>query len=616
MSGQESSPPLPELETWQKELHAEIPRDDGVTSAPKYDFRATPRVAKQQPQVTWIDQDDSGNYDPDSDKLPVKRRRDPMGRSENVAPKTPNTRTWPSKRSNGFSGVILLKFASEYGKAFLKYIKALDSGMQTTPDSDNGNLNLQQPAVLTRDLINPRPQKSTTYELRKRSENAGDYDICLPEDQKLRIWGSTNLADITPRHPGARGCKVCFKHDNYCPLLDDSKYPCQPCRVYGNDCELIIEPEKKDACQPCYRREIGCSYKDNGSDHTQPCTQCSAKELKCFAGPAARTGLIWDRDPSDGDPTWTRRCTICNACKCSLRKKGSGLCAHCRDNDDPCIFEPLESSPSAHKEAKEAKEAAINTFDDDPDRLEILENEWPSRQIKTGLAHPITFNYQTFDNDNNTNNRPTVCNWCSDVLYGLLGLGDLVVEVADMPDHSGYLELGNGHTAAGHLPSRMCQFCTLDRLSIVACSKDNTHDLQYIESIDLENFDYDSVIQYLTPGMASSAPFPWCSVCPAPAFFKCVAEPEISKERLEMGDQFEVYRAGKQGCGLQLCESCAVTLVGEHVGSLEGLIDQLRMEKDVCDDGDGDFKLRADAEFLHPDGELMRRIDSGGLFLH
>ena len=113
--------------------------------------------------------------------------------------------------------------------------------------------------------------------------------------------------------------------------------------------------------------------------------------------------------------------------------------------------------------------------------------------------------------------------------------------------------------------------------------------------MDPEKFPFDIVTEFMMPGQAASAPFQWCSVCPSPAFFKCRKTAEV--------DIMDVSGDGNSGCGLVLCEFCAVSLVGEHDGSLEGLIN--KMKKERSDDG---FGLRADVDFLLPDGELLRRM--------
>lgn len=43
----------------------------------------------------------------------------------------------------------------------------------------------------------------------------------------------------------------------------------------------------------------------------------------------------------------------------------------------------------------------------------------------------------------------------------------------------------------------------------------------------------------------------------------------------------------QKGCGLLLCESCAVTLVNEHDGNLEGLLDRLKGDEE---EGVSDFE--------------------------
>lgn len=182
-------------------------------------------------------------------------------------------------------------------------------------------------------------------------------------------------------------------------------------------------------------------------------------------------------------------------------------------------------------------------------------------------------------------------------MYGLLGLPEVEVEVIDSHDGQGYIEVIDGHLGNGIPPSRMCEFCTLERLRITACAK---HDIEPIEGMDPEDFDTESVMDWIAPGMADQAPFPWCTICPNPAFSACCTEIDMG-----MGGQEENLCLGDmKGCGLLLCESCTVSLVNEHEGKLDGLIDELKKEKD----GLGELGIRADADFLHSKGELLRRM--------
>ena len=142
----------------------------------------------------------------------------------------------------------------------------------------------------------------------------------------------------------------------------------------------------------------------------------------------------------------------------------------------------------------------------------------------------------------------------------------------------------------------MCEFCTTERLKITAC---NNHEIEPIEGMDPEKFDHKAAVEWMMPGTASLAPFAWCSVCPSPAFFSCCTKPDIDLD----GQDADLYLRNQKGCGLVLCESCAVTLVSEHEGKLDKLINSLEN-----DDGDGIFRIRADASFLHSKGELLRRV--------
>ncbi|KAL9136670.1 MAG: hypothetical protein Q9175_002116 [Cornicularia normoerica] len=213
------------------------------------------------------------------------------------------------------------------------------------------------------------------------------------------------------------------------------------------------------------------------------------------------------------------------------------------------------------------------------------------RTITTKLAHPIQFNY-AFDDDEGT----APCHWCEDEIYGILGLGKVEVEIVDNEDGQGFVENIDGHTETyGH--SRMCEFCTTDRLKITAC---RNHEIEPIESMNPDKLDYEAVMEWMMPGMASLAPFKWCSICPSPAFYFCSTKPDIDMDGQEEG----LYLGDHKGCGLLLCESCAVTLVNEHAGKLDRLIDIL--ENDLADGG---FGIRADASFLHSKGELLRRME-------
>ena len=207
--------------------------------------------------------------------------------------------------------------------------------------------------------------------------------------------------------------------------------------------------------------------------------------------------------------------------------------------------------------------------------------------IRTRLPHPIVFNHLEPEDGS------APCNWCEDLSHGILGLGPVDVEVADNHDGQGYIEVEGGHISRGAKPSRMCQQCTLTRLGIAACGE---HQLTMLNRLRLGG---ECVEDYLLPGMASQAPFDWCSVCLSAAAYGCTKSTELEVlAASDDGDKGEI-----PGCGLRLCEDCAAKLVSEYSGSLTTMITDL--EDEIGIDA---FSLRADVNFLRSDGHLFSRI--------
>ena len=591
---EDDSPPPPEFDKWQHELYGDFSNDlhAGLETAltSKYDLRPAAREASKFVTITWIDQDESGTYDPTGKRSPSplpnsRKRRERYEHDEDEAPKRPKTSTWQMGRFRGSRMIVTFKMTTKNGIAWQRSVgDAHDKWPQPLPSTCLFQSSESSDDSSTDDT-NRRLQP---YEFRHRPRHN------FPGTSIFNGCELPDLADITLGHPAARGCKGCFAKREECPLLEEgSKYPCETCRADDIDCELIIQPARKRACEACSKRRFVCSYREEGSDHAQPCRECAKAGLKCVAGPLSgrtRTGPSLDQD----QPGRKKGCTQCSRAKkwCSLKNKNPSLpCNLCRDNGEECSFEPLKHqarkrrSKTKHRskvlEEKESTSAA-------PGRQDAKR----FRTITTKLAHPINFNYVAKEDD------PLFCHWCDDLVHGLLGLGSVEVEVLDNEDGQGLTEVVDGHTAKGHLPSRMCGFCTLDRLKITACK---VHEVKPLADTEPGCFDYDSVIDWMAPGQAALAPFPWCSICPAPAFFACCCETD-EIDALGFGQD----EAADKGCGLLLCESCAVTLVNEHNGVLEGLIDTLKEEEK-----EGGFGLRADADFLHPKGELLRRMAAG-----
>lgn len=102
----------------------------------------------------------------------------------------------------------------------------------------------------------------------------------------------------------------------------------------------------------------------------------------------------------------------------------------------------------------------------------------------------------------------------------------------------------------------------------------------------------------------------WCGVCPALARFKCCSSQSCEHSELGGG----VYgEEEEEGCGLLLCTACcdlvALAIKGGHVSgkdSLDAIIGERKQFPIKYSGG-----VRADAEFLTSEGELMSRLAQG-----
>ena len=93
----------------------------------------------------------------------------------------------------------------------------------------------------------------------------------------------------------------------------------------------------------------------------------------------------------------------------------------------------------------------------------------------------------------------------------------------------------------------------------------------------------------------------WCALCPSLALYQCCTPQETDK----WGEPVDPLSDESEGCGLVLCEDCAVAL-GEVDGNLETVISLI----ENCDQSEEIWTMgtRADAEFLKPDGLLIRNV--------
>ncbi|KAH9875482.1 hypothetical protein J1614_004303 [Plenodomus biglobosus] len=245
--------------------------------------------------------------------------------------------------------------------------------------------------------------------------------------------------------------------------------------------------------------------------------------------------------------------------------------------------------------------------------MEIKDEETPCRQptlemevednagniglitkMKTSFAHPIKFNVAAED--------VSECNFCEMPMFGIIGHFEREVYVIRWYNGRGYTEIGHGH-CEDNGPTKMCGPCACIRLQIMV--RPNHEIEQAIDSTDMPDLDE------LSGDLISAEPGSeemfyqlqrWCSMCFAVAKFGCATvQPSVCGEE----------ETNEIGCGLRLCERCAVRLqdeFGGDVGLMASHMDTLPKIGVADEGGNLEGRARADVGFLKRDGLLMTNI--------
>ncbi|KZF19898.1 hypothetical protein L228DRAFT_250317 [Xylona heveae TC161] len=463
---------------------------------------------------------------------------------------------------------------------------------------------------------------STSYFLRSKfgASSVNDKPFAAPPEGTRYLRSPDK--NLVPSHSEAKGCKACLELGIDCPLLEEgSRYPCITCVEDGCDCELIIPPPRKRACEDCRRRRIRCSYR-NGGDSSLPCEQCAKRGTRCIAGPARGSSQLMspDKARSNTQGTGVSETFVEDAPALSIavivqpeqaiakrlqEYNPQGLSttteafkqSHNSIASSSSTLVPTESISSEHLAGETANtsptfsnENGEKIADEIASALKRAETGNASvKIITTNFSHPISFNHRP-------ENSTSPCHWCQNVFFGILGLGERRVTVTDCGNGNGYTEVSGGHSSNGVPPSCMCIQCTLDRLSIGACGK---HTLKPISDLDPSAINFEIAFGQLLSGVSIllKESVPWCCICPSPAAYQCCAA--------QTADRFgtPLKPNSSFGCGLVVCETCAAKLTSLYDGDLWKLVCASRNDND-----DYAMGLRADVEFLLPEGELMRQI--------
>lgn len=610
--------PTPACEAMQHSKDLTWPPDDkidgetDITAYEDYELpkrQLRPQCRPKRPfQTTWIDTDETGNYDPAQEERQARSKRprakaarlrqvdlsDTAGSSDETLQKNLGHSTADEQVSRPSTVLI---FNSEDGKSRYKEFIAR---LEAERDADERGYRLR---------------KRQTAPVHRSGATVGGYE-------------AAELPDDLTGYPVARGCYECaalLSSDpskpgtEHCSLLDDERnWPCDHCYDDGHDCTVISQPIRKRACEACKSRREACSYVTT-RNHGQPCRQCAQLGHPCVAGPVKeyiRPRLRYEREWED-DPYpqpkrrhgKTREPETCEECRvagklCLYKPDIDGhyrkACEACLTGSMPCTItghrtskaSPDHSSldwndaeqshpPAMALTATSQQGRAAETIDETPGHQTLV------RAILTSFAHPICFNCDaesTAESCRSTDEQD--CHFCAEPALAVYGFGKVEALVRDFKDQPGYEEVTNGHVANGIASTRLCAMCTTIRMSVLMCEK---HDMRPILGVDASEAQDVSIDILLDKGSMDLHQF--CAVCTNRATFECAVVDEGNA-------------GADAGCGLKLCEGCAITLEREHKRSLAGLLEGLDVELA----NNKTIELRADRELLRDDGPLMRYL--------
>lgn len=507
----------------------------------EYDLRPSARVGHQA-FVTWVDDDDTGDYDPAAERARQRKRFKrlvPKSRQEvsqiyddedRLFQERVDRLSYAAARQNGISFVFTFKFALEAGKNLVNRIP--DNWPDTTWNvlSDEYVESVIAPRIQGDSFDQEDGQRP--WKLRQKTAvdltNANGatqvsvagvlngYQPIIPDPAGVEV-------DLVG-HPEARGCVQCRQFQIECTLVDDhGSWPCFACIESGEEeCKLLIPPTRKQNCKECQRKKLHCSYYD-GSDTSSPCFQCQQSKTPCTADPAPggiRKRISYDKDSHESkEPVKDCRPFVtCTACRidrgkrCSLRSLYDyPPCNSCKKAGIKCKFDPVPTTSRAKGKKKQTRHewvrtpepnskgeipASVHGLEGIPD-LKKVPND--AQIFKTMLHHPIKFLYQP-ENERDKKNHP--CHFCNgrgfSCAYSILGIGWRYVLVQPMDSKKLYyremkvLKAQNSHYA-NDLPfdpkgkdraQLMCLQCTLKRVYIVACEG---HEMRPLETLPVVN---------------------------------------------------------------------------------------------------------------------------------
>ncbi|MCJ1372799.1 hypothetical protein MMC20_004024 [Loxospora ochrophaea] len=369
--------------------------------------RLRPRMFRDPLETTWLDQDESGDYDPKNDmpaSFPRKRKRDTL-------------------RQNDEEGESDSDAKSNDSKPFVQYGKELLLGMDYPPPGSRwGGVVQTGPTKVWCESC-----RSNLLDCSYRAENHdGPCKQCTSKGRKcVKILPATamkgqplNKGSQNSPHTGATLKEWLLEQGSktFIPGPEDN-LPCDQCVTDKRRCSLIAHRIVEGICARCHDLEIDCTFKPREREEEE-------------APRAKRTKVLTQESEFDEDAT----------------------------DVDEDTAETDENASKIDENASKIDENASGpeTRQSHPGTL---------RTITTRFAHPVTFFCDVVDD---ASSDP--CNWCQNLVYGINGMSEVTVGVIDYHDGQGFIEIsGNGHTARSGKSTRMCENCTLERAKICAC---------------------------------------------------------------------------------------------------------------------------------------------------
>ncbi|KAF7192552.1 hypothetical protein HII31_06099 [Pseudocercospora fuligena] len=379
-----------------------------------------------------------------------------------------------------------------------------------------------------------------------------------------------------------------------------------------------IKPLRRGHCEKLSDLDLTAKPLSRGCyacNHSKRCNQCEAFDHPCIAGPVQayikprkRYERDWDDDPypqakrkKNGQPKTPLACLECRqeGARCEYLHDDDG---HFRSACSKCLVETLPCTIYDRDQLAQADPRAVVKVQGKSDSLppqsppdqasgEEVSASGTLCTIRTSFSHPFIFNCDDDSQRPHSSTTPNddggSCHFCTEPSLPFFGLGQIETQVIDFPDSPGFVEMGDGYRSRGIENTRLCAVCTLRRMCVVMCDK---HTMRPIADLaDLAAFSpssQEAAEEELLEGkLTSDDAERFCTVCTRLAIYECVSE---------TGEEIP-------GCGLRMCQACAVTLEGTHHGKLKDMLV-------VWDTATEQSLMRADCELLREDGALTKYL--------